>query len=39
MLEEDGVFEELLHGVRIAQGIEIGVHEDELELFWIEERL
>ena len=38
-LEEDGIIEELLHGVRIAQGIEVGVHEGELELLRIEERL
>ena len=36
-LEEDGVIEELLHGVRIAQGIEVGVHKGELELLRIEE--
>jgi hypothetical protein len=38
-LEEDGVVEELFHGVRIAQGIEVGVHKGELELLRIEESL
>ena len=38
-LEEDGVVKELLHGVRIAQGIEVGIHKGELELLRTEERL